>query len=116
MFIGGPVDPSAVIVLAQFSEPDEAAVLSFENVGVLRTDSSLEDPPELLAARGFAGHSGWGPGQLDSELERDDWILEAARAEDAFCSDPDSLWSQVLARKGGSYALVARMPLNPSLN
>ena len=103
-------------MLAQFSEPDEAAVLSFENVGVLRTDSSLQNPPELLAARGFAGHSGWGPGQLDSELERDDWILERARSEDAFCSDPDSLWSQALERKGGRDTLVARMPLNPSLN
>jgi putative transcriptional regulator len=64
----------------------------------------------------FAGHSGWGPGQLDGELERGDWILEPARYSDAFTSQPDDLWTEVLERKGGSYALVARMPPDPSLN
>lgn len=116
MFIGGPVAPSGVIVLAQFADPDPAALLSFENVGLLRTDASLEDPPAVLDARAFAGHSGWGPHQLDAELELGGWILEPATAGDAFSTDPENLWSEVLSRKGGSYALVARMPPDPSLN
>jgi putative transcriptional regulator len=33
-----------------------------------------------------------------------------------FAPAPRELWSDVLTRKGGSYALVARMPLDPSLN
>jgi len=90
LFIGGPVQPSAVIVLAQFEDPNEAALT--------------------------AGHAGWGPGQLDAEVERDDWILEPSRLEDAFSTEPRELWSTVLERKGGSYALVARMPADPSLN
>jgi putative transcriptional regulator len=65
--------------------------------------------------RVFAGLAGWAPGQLEAELERDDWILEPARADDVF-ADPGALWSSVLARKGGQYALVARMPPDPSLN
>jgi putative transcriptional regulator len=116
MFIGGPVAPSGVIVLAEFADPDPAALLSFENVGLLRTEASLEDPPAVLDARAFAGHSGWGPSQLDAELELGGWILEPATAGDAFCNDPENLWSEVLSRKGGSYALVARMPPDPSLN
>jgi putative transcriptional regulator len=116
VFIGGPVQPSGLIVLAQFAEPGESALLSFDDVGILRTDGSLEDPPPLLSARSFAGHSGWGPGQLDDELERGDWILEPATISDAFSEEPDQLWAEVLGRKGGSYALVARMPLDPSVN
>ena len=116
IFVGGPVQPSGVIILARFQRPEQSALVSFDDVGVLRPESSLEDPPELLAARAFAGHSGWGPGQLDAELEHGDWILEAACAGDAFCSDPEVLWSEVLGRKGGSYALVARMPPDPSMN
>jgi putative transcriptional regulator len=116
IFVGGPVQPSGVIILARFEDPDDSALVSFEDVGVLRADNSLEDPPTLLGARAFAGHSGWGPGQLDAELEQGDWILEPATAGDAFCADPDVLWSEVLARKGGSYALVARMPPDPSVN
>ncbi len=116
MFIGGPVQPSGVIVLAEFAEPDPAALLSFDNVGLLHTDASLDTRPAVLAARAFAGHSGWGPGQLDAELEQGGWIVEAATREDAFSSEPRRLWSEVLSRKGGSYALVARMPADPSLN
>lgn len=116
IFVGGPVQPSGVIVLARFEDPQQSALMSFDDVGVLRAESSLADPPRLAAARAFAGHSGWGPGQLDAELEQDDWILERATLEDAFCTDPRTLWSVVLGRKGGSYALVARMPPDPSLN
>ena len=35
--------------------------------------------------------------------------------DDVFTPDPDALWSSVLERKGGQYALVARMPPDPSL-
>jgi putative transcriptional regulator len=116
VFIGGPVQPGGLIVLARFEEPDTAGLVSFEDVGILRAEVSLEDPPPLLAARAFAGHAGWASGQLDYELDRGDWILEPATVEDAFTEDPETLWSAVLARKGGSYALVARMPPDPSVN
>jgi putative transcriptional regulator len=117
ILVGGPVGQSAVIVLADFEDPDEAALIAFENVGVLG-HGSTEQPlgTGLRRTRIFAGHSGWGPGQLDSELERGDWILEPARHSDAFAADPMGLWTSVLERKGGSYALVARMPPDPSLN
>jgi putative transcriptional regulator len=117
LFIGGPVQPSAVIVLAEFEDATDAALLAFDDVGVLGTGPS---PDELTAGvrsgRAFLGHAGWGPGQLDGELERGDWILEPARLDDAFSVDPRALWSDVLTRKGGSYALVARMPADPSMN
>jgi putative transcriptional regulator len=115
LFIGGPVQPSSVIVLAQFEDPDDAALISFEDVGVLR--ASLDETiAGVRNGRAFVGHAGWGPGQLDSELERGDWILEPARLGDAFTADPQALWAEVLTRKGGSYALIARMPPDPSMN
>jgi putative transcriptional regulator len=117
LFIGGPVQPSAVIVLAQFEDPGDAALTAFDDVGVLGTGSEPEElPVGVRQARAFVGHAGWGPGQLDAELERDDWILESATLQDAFTADAPELWSSVLTRKGGSYALVARMPADPSSN
>jgi putative transcriptional regulator len=115
LFIGGPVQPSSVIVLAQFEDPGDAALISFDDVGVLR--AGLEDPiAGVRNGRAFVGHAGWGPGQLDGELERGDWILEPAKLQDAFTANPQGLWAEVLTRKGGSYALVARMPPDPSMN
>ena len=117
VFIGGPVQPSSVIVLAEFEDPSDAAVVAFEDVGVLGTASPLDElAAGVRRARAFVGHAGWGAGQLDAEVERGDWILETARREDAFGTDPKELWRAVLTRKGGSYALLARMPADPSVN
>lgn len=117
LFIGGPVQPSAVIVLAQFEDPGDAALTAFDDVGVLGTAAAPQElSVRVRQARAFVGHAGWGPGQLDAELEGDDWILEPARLDDAFSDEPRGLWPTVLTRKGGSYALVARMPADPSSN
>ena len=117
VMIGGPVQPSSVIVLAEFNEPEEAALISFDQIGVLASGAPLDEVGAgVTSVRVFAGHAGWGPGQLENELERGDWILEPATYDDAFSGDPRDLWKLVLSRKGGSYALVARMPVDPSTN
>jgi putative transcriptional regulator len=117
VYIGGPVQPASVIVLAEFEDPTDSALLAFDDIGVLGTGSSPEERVAgVRTGRAFVGHAGWGPGQLDAEIERDDWILERARRGDAFAQAPRELWRSVLERKGGSYALLARMPPDPSVN
>jgi putative transcriptional regulator len=117
VFVGGPVNPDGVAVLAEFHDPDEAGVVVIDDIGFVALDEALEiGAPELERTRVFAGVAGWGPEQLEDELERDDWIVEQADLDDIFTEDPDGLWSAVLRRKGGQYELVARMPLDPSLN
>ena len=117
VFVGGPVNPSGVAVLAEFDEPDEAGVHVLDDIGFVDLEQALEgSPPALRRRRVFAGVAGWGEGQLEDELERDDWILEPALPEDVFAADAHELWSAVLRRKGGAYALVARMPEDPSMN
>jgi putative transcriptional regulator len=117
VFVGGPVQPSSVIVIAEFDDPSHAALIAFDDIGVIGTSSSPEDlATGVRRARAFVGHAGWGAGQLDGELERGDWIVEAARRDDVFAAEPQELWTSVLTRKGGSYALVARMPPDPSVN
>ena len=109
--LGGPVGPDSVIVLARFDDPGEAASVILGDLGVV--DPAVESP-DLRAVRVYAGHAGWAAGQLDGELEQDAWIVEPAHAEDPF--ETGDLWSEVLDRKGGGYALLARMPEDPSLN
>ena len=117
VFVGGPVNPEGVAVLAEFHDPDEAGVVVIEDIGFVALNDALEEGvPDLERTRVFAGVAGWGPEQLEDELERDDWIIENADLDDIFTEDPDGLWSAVLRRKGGEYELVARMPLDPSLN
>jgi putative transcriptional regulator len=116
VWLGGPVQTEAVLVVGEFLDPQDAAVPLFGGLGF----PSLEAPEEVVPAttrrRVFAGYAGWGAGQLEGELERDDWILEPAQNDDVFTSAPDDLWAEVLRRKGGIYELVARMPEDPSVN
>lgn len=117
VYEGGPVQPSAVMVLAEFNDPTAAAAIVLGDVGFLPAQG---DPGALAdglrRARVFAGHSGWSPGQLDAELEEGSWIVVAARIDDVFAPDPDELWGEALERKGGPFAVLARMPDDPSVN
>jgi putative transcriptional regulator len=114
--VGGPVQSSAVLVLAEFVHPEDASQPVVDDVGFLAVDGDEPGNAAILRARVFAGYAGWGPGQLESERARDDWIIAPATAEDVFDTEPETLWSRVLDRKGGQYRLVARMPLDPSVN
>jgi putative transcriptional regulator len=117
VYIGGPVNPDGVAVLAEFDDPDDAGVVVLDGVGFVAIEQALEDePPPMQRTRVFAGVAGWAPEQLEDEFEREDWIVEPAGTDDIFTDDPEGLWSALLRRKGGQYELVARMPHDPSLN
>jgi putative transcriptional regulator len=114
--VGGPVQPSAIVVLADFADPERAGALVLDSVGFLPAETDPDELGELRQARVFAGYAGWGPGQLDVELEEGSWIVEPALPEDVFTDDPEELWADVLRRKGGPFGVLALMPYDPSLN
>jgi putative transcriptional regulator len=116
VWVGGPVQPNAVLVLGEFLDPDDAAVPLFGALGFPSLDEPDEVVPMTTRRRVFAGYAGWGSGQLEDELSREDWIVEPALPDDAFTEAPDELWRDVLRRKGGIYELVSRMPEDPSVN
>lgn len=110
LYSGGPVQPNAVTAIGEHADPTEATRLIVGAAGMV----DLDTPPELFRLRVFAGYAGWGPGQLEAELEAEGWILEAVRVEDLFAEH--DLWPAALDRKGGEFSLLARMPADPSLN
>ncbi|HEY6962023.1 MAG TPA: YqgE/AlgH family protein [Gaiellaceae bacterium] len=115
IFVGGPVQPEAFMVLAEFEDVAEAAAPIMGGLGFMPADA---EPDELaiLRMRLFAGYSGWGVGQLEAELDEGSWIVVDAIADDAFANDPDELWRTVLHRKGGPFSLMENMPYDPGLN
>ncbi len=108
---GGPVAPEAVVALGDFERPEEAGTPVSGTLGLLDPD---RPDPALRRLRVYAGYAGWAPGQLDAELEQEAWIVGQAAPDDPFATD--DLWTAVLARKGGPYALLASMPSDPSMN
>ncbi len=116
VFIGGPVRPTEVVLLAEFEETGHADLPVLGSIGFLVGEVEADVVTAIRRARVFAGYAGWGPGQLEQELEESAWILEPAMPADVFAEEPGNLWSAVLRRKGGEYRLLATMPLDPSLN
>jgi putative transcriptional regulator len=114
---GGPVAPESAVLLADFADTSLAALLIFGDIGLPAASVELAElEAGVRRARVFAGHSGWGPGQLDAELEAEAWFVGQLAPDELWLSDSSSLWANALIRKGGAFALLARMPTDPSVN
>jgi len=120
LFAGGPVQPQSVVLLADFADADvrpEEALMISGTTGLVLSGAEIDAvAAQAERARAFLGYAGWGPEQLEGEMERDDWIEVEAEPGDAFTEDPDGLWAAALVRKGGEYTLLATMPPDPSQN
>lgn len=115
--VGGPVQPQAIVVLGDFVDTGQAASLVVGTIGFLPGEiEGPDDVPGLARARVYAGYAGWGAGQLESELAESSWIVVPASPDDVFTAEPEGLWSEVLRRKGGPFAILATMPVDPSSN
>lgn len=117
MYAGGPVQPGSVLVLAEVDDPAAVDGFVVGDVGFLSGDADMGELTGATArARVFAGYAGWSPGQLEAEIETDDWIVVPALPDDVFADDSRDVWADAVRRKGGEYKLVATMPLDPTLN
>jgi putative transcriptional regulator len=121
VFDGGPVEPNALIALALAHEPideptDELAPISGRVASADLTTDPAFVAGQVTAVRIFRGYAGWGPGQLEGELEAGAWLLLDAIPDDIFDDHPDVLWRTVLRRQGGRLAWLADAPDDLSAN
>jgi putative transcriptional regulator len=126
LFSGGPVQPNAAICVGRAAtevptqDPDDessgysALVDDLGTVDLHRSPEEIEVP--LHGLRVFTGYSGWGPGQLEEEIESGAWFVLEGRHSDVLSADPEGLWPRVLRRQGGWLAVLARHPVDASLN
>jgi putative transcriptional regulator len=116
LYLGGPVQPEVVVVLAEYAKIAEDAQLIFGSVGFAPPEALEEVQGRVARAKAFSGYAGWGPGQLEGEMEDGGWIVDDARPGDVFTDDPDGLWREVVGRKGSRFQLLSTMPFDPSTN
>ena len=122
MFIGGPVKRDAALCLATLrvgADPQGVPGLRHVDGRVVMVD--LDTDPDALAplvegVRIFAGYSGWTIGQLEGEIERDDWIVLSALPSDVLAGPKADLWGQVLRRQPLPLSMLATHPIDVSRN
>jgi putative transcriptional regulator len=103
IFAGGPVQPEVGFVIHSadydrqdtLSVNDDLAVTA--SLEVLRDMARNQGPRKSLVALGYAG---WSPGQLESELARDDWLIAPASAALVFDTPRERVWDEAMAALG----------------
>jgi putative transcriptional regulator len=121
VFWGGPVEPSRMQVLHRLRRglPDELEVVPNLRLGLdadmfRKLAGEPRAPGEAMHA--YVGHAGWGPGQLEAELETGSWFLCTAEDSVVFDTPADAMWEAVLRALGPKYARLVGVPLDPRVN
>ena len=118
LFLGGPVQPSALSFLHSDDFLPDANVMPALSLG-----HSLDDLIELGESfsatrkiKMFAGYAGWSGGQLEDEMKRNAWLTHPASIELVFDTNTGQLWQRILRQKGWKYKLLSQMPEDLSQN
>ena len=97
---GGPVDNARGFVLHTADWTGEGSLRVNERLAltasldVLAAIAGGGGPRQGLLALGYAG---WGPGQLDAEIQQNAWLTVAADEHVVFDARTDSKWREALA-------------------
>ena len=100
IFWGGPVEVKKIFVLHS-SEYQSESTKNYDGISISQDYNILFDiaedrgPEKSLV---ILGYSGWGSGQLEGEMERDDWILSDLDPEIIFEKDSKKKWKEALKR------------------
>lgn len=98
---GGPMDNARGFVLhttdwtGEGSLKVDDAVALTASLDVLKAIAQGQGPREGLLALGYAG---WGPGQLDAEIQQNAWLSVPADETIVFGEDHDTKWRRALAK------------------
>jgi putative transcriptional regulator len=118
LYLGGPVQTSALSFLHSDTFLSDANVIP--NLALGHSLETLTEIAESFSAtrkvKMFAGYSGWGPGQLESEMERNAWLTHPASLDLILDADSALLWQKILQSMGPKYKLLSMMPEDLSMN
>ena len=121
VFVGGPVQQDTLHFIHNIEDLEGKNVIgegiywggNFEELLVLVETGKLSE----YNIRFFLGYSGWGPGQLNEELEQDSWIVCNFVSEELlFETEPEEMWKSALGKMGGRFSVFANYPIDPRMN
>jgi putative transcriptional regulator len=91
-----------------------------ESIGV-QANLGIEEAAEVMRAgtgeiRAYRGYAGWSPGQLETELQQQAWIVLPAQQRVFAEVNDGQLWYRTVSSLGPAFHLLAQAPDDPSLN
>ena len=115
VFLGGPVSGDQLI-FASFKWHSQTERLECNHHLVIdEAEECLKD--ESIVVRAFVGYAGWGPGQLESELESGSWLITGPTVQQVLHGGEDELWNKLITRVTlGGRIKTELIPDDPSVN
>jgi len=122
VYLGGPVEPAALFIVHDggVDEPDEPEIVpgiyvassaeTFEKI----VRGAADDLP--VRYRIYKGCAGWGPGQLEGEMARGDWLVNPATEEVVFDEDPYAVWEEQVNAVYSKHRLLPHPEVSPEWN
>jgi putative transcriptional regulator len=107
---GGPVETGRGFVLHSADYGQSGTIMVDDLIGLTATVDILKD---MAARRGprssmlALGYAGWGPGQLDSEIQQNAWLNVPSDEGLIFGSDIDGKWARAIAKLGIDPSLLS---------
>jgi putative transcriptional regulator len=115
--IGGPVE-GPLIALHSSLALAEAPVVEGVFLSMERDNLNQLVNQSLQRFKIYSGYSGWGPDQLEAEIDQGGWLTLPANADHVFDS-PEGLWKQVCSQVGHDILkphIGNFVPTDPSMN
>lgn len=100
LYAGGPVQPTGILLLLQMDEQPSNTRPVLDHIywggNVEALTQVLREGKPTQTFRAYAGHAGWAPGQLESEMAAGAWATVAADPATIFTTQPEALWAQLI--------------------
>lgn len=100
IFFGGPVQLNGLFAVFRADRLRGESITMLPGLYLALSpdtiDALIDAPPDRI--RFFVGYSGWGRGQLRSEVKRGDWLTLDADTEAVFRRDTSTLWQDMVRR------------------
>jgi len=99
---GGPVQPEQGLVLygAEHHDPEGQAVLDALHVSASRGTLARLCGLPRGRFQCYSGYAGWGPGQLEREIEQGTWLISEADPSLVLEARPEEVWLRTLRAMG----------------
>lgn len=121
--LGGPVDTDSIYYVHTRPDLIKNSIQVAENI-YLGSGENFDFIAELIQSNKISsreikfclGYSGWTPGQLEEELEKNSWFVGNISEKSIMEYQESDIWKKTLEQMSEKHRVISNFPINPMLN